>query len=81
MQIYVGKKKSKVKRALKELKGFQKVFIDKGATKSFEIFIKCSDLSYYDETISNWNFEKGKYIIYIGNSSNNISKEIEITIK
>ena len=81
VQVYIGKKKSKVKRALKELKGFQKVFVDKGATNSFEILIKCSDLSYYDEAISNWNLEKGKYIIYIGNASNSISKEIEISIK
>jgi beta-glucosidase len=81
VQVYIGKKKSKVKRALKELKGFHKVFVEKGDTKSFEILIKCSDLSYYDETISNWNLEKGNYIIYIGNASNSISKKIEISIK
>ena len=81
VQIYIGKKKSKVKRALKELKGFQKVFVEKGGTKSVEIIIKCSDLSYYDETISNWNLEKGNYIIYIGNASNSISKEIQISVK
>lgn len=81
VQIYLGKKKSKVKRALKELKGFQKVFVKEGENESFDILIKCSDLAYYDETISNWSLEKGNYIIYVGNASNNISKEIEISIK
>ncbi|SFS52673.1 beta-glucosidase family protein [Lutibacter maritimus] len=81
VQVYVGKSKSKVKRALKELKGFQKVTVLKGGTESVEILINTNDLSFYDESISNWNLEKGDYLIYVGNASNNISKEIKITIK
>lgn len=81
VQVYVGKSKSKVKRALKELKGFEKVFVEKGTSKEVEITINCNDLSFYDETISNWNLEKGGYVIYVGNASNSISKELKITIK
>ena len=70
VQVYLGKVNSKVKRAVKELKGFKKV----------DISIEVNKLAFYDETISNWNIEKGDYIIYIGNASDNILKEIIITV-
>ena len=67
-------------RAEKELKGFEKVQVKKGENDTFKISIDTNSLSYYDETISNWNLEKGDYMIYVGNSSANISKKIKITI-
>ncbi|WP_281298163.1 beta-glucosidase family protein [Flavobacterium limnophilum] len=81
VQVYVGKLNSKVNRAEKELKGFQKIEVKKGENAAASISIDVNSLSFYDESISNWNLEKGDYIIYIGNSSNNISKKIKITIK
>ncbi len=81
VQVYIGKSNSKVKRAEKELKGFQKVEVKKGENNTVKISIDTNSLSFYDESISNWNLEKGEYLIYIGNSSNNISKKIKITIK
>jgi beta-glucosidase len=81
VQVYIGKLNSKVSRAQKELKGFQKVEIKKGENNSIKISIDTNSLSFYDESISNWNLEKGDYMIYIGNSSTNIFKKIKITIK
>jgi beta-glucosidase len=81
VQAYIGKLNSKVSRAEKELKGFEKVEVKKGENGTFKISIDTNSLSFYDETISNWNLEKGDYMIYVGNSSTNISKKIKITIK
>ncbi|WP_196781421.1 beta-glucosidase family protein [Flavobacterium sufflavum] len=81
VQVYIGKLNSKVKRAEKELKGFQKIAVKKGSTAAVSISIDVNSLSFYDESISNWNLEKGDYLIYVGNSSNTISKKIKITIK
>ncbi|MFI0430471.1 beta-glucosidase [Mariniflexile sp. HMF6888] len=81
VQVYVGKLNSKVNRAEKELKGFQKIAVKKGENIDVQISINVNSLSFYDESISNWNLEKGDYLIYIGNASNNISKKIKITIK
>jgi beta-glucosidase len=81
VQVYIGKLNSKVSRAEKELKGFQKVEVKKGENGTFKISIDTNNLSFYDETISNWNLEKGDYMIYIGNSSTNISKKIKTTIR
>jgi len=80
VQVYVGKPKSSVKRAIKELKGFQKISMQKGAVEAVEISININDLVFYDESISDWNLEKGVYVIYVGNAANNISKEIKMNI-
>jgi beta-glucosidase len=81
VQVYIGKLNSKVSRAEKELKGFQKLEVKKGENSTFKISIETNSLSFYDETISNWNLEKGDYMIYIGISSSNISKKIKISIQ
>lgn len=81
VQVYIGKMFSKVARAEKELKGFQKLAVKKAGNATFSILIDPNSLSFYDETITNWNLETGDYLIYIGNSSSNISKKIRITIK
>ncbi|WP_407925221.1 beta-glucosidase [Flavivirga rizhaonensis] len=81
IQVYIGKPKSKVKRALKELKGFKKIVLKKSISQSVEISINVNDLAFYDENISDWNLEKGNYIAYIGNASNNISKTIKFEVE
>ena len=81
VQVYIGKPKSKVKRALKELKGFKKVNLKPSEETNLNIDIPISSLAFYDETISNWNLEKGEYIVYVGNASNNISKKLNVTIQ
>lgn len=81
IQVYVGKPESEVKRAVKELKGFLKVNLDKGETKNAEIDINVRNLAYYDETISDWKIEKGTYTIYVGTASDSIKKKINIEIR
>jgi beta-glucosidase len=81
VQVYIGKSKSKVRRALKELKGFSKIFVKAGTKETISIAIDVSKLAYYDEVTNDWNLEKGDYVLYVGNASNNISKEIKFTIK
>lgn len=80
VQVYVGKPNSKVNRALKELKGFSKVFLDKGEKKSVSVSLDLSKLAFYNESISNWELETGDYEIYVGNASNHISEKLKVRI-
>jgi beta-glucosidase len=80
VQVYVGKEKSKVERAKKELKGFKKVEVPSNEYVEVNINIPIKELAYYDENSASWKIEKGDYIIYIGNSSRAIDKEIKIKI-
>ena len=80
VQVYIGKKYSKIKRAKKELKGFKKVGVSSNELIELNINIDVKELAYYDQKSASWKVEKGNYIIYVGNGSRNITKEIEITI-
>ncbi|NNK81855.1 MAG: glycosyl hydrolase [Flavobacteriaceae bacterium] len=80
IQVYVGKPNSKVKRALKELKGFDKIKLQSGEETISNIKIPVNSLAFYNETFSDWEVEKGEYIVYIGNASDNILKELKIVI-
>jgi beta-glucosidase len=80
LQVYVGKPDSKVDRALKELKGFQKIMVKSGEQEIVTIPIAIDDLAFYDESIGNWHLEKGEYIVYLGTASDQIIGELSIGI-
>ncbi|MCU4155621.1 glycoside hydrolase family 3 C-terminal domain-containing protein [Carboxylicivirga sp. A043] len=81
VQVYVGKPKSKIKRSVKELKGFNKIYLEAGESKTVTIEIPVEKLKFYDETVSDWSLEQGNYVIYIGNASDNILNKQKINIK
>ena len=80
-QLYVSDPVCSVLRPEKELKAFEKVFLQPGETKTIELDVKVADLAFYDEAKKAWNVEAGDFILQIGNSSRNISKSVKISIK
>ncbi len=81
VQVYAGKTKSIVERPMKELKGFVKLYVDKQSATTGQISIDTDKLVYYDESLKNWQLEKGDYVIYVGNSSDHIQQSLKISIK
>jgi len=80
-QLYVSDPVCSVLRPEKELKAFEKVFLQPGETKTIELDVKVADLAFYDEAKKAWNVEAGDFILQLGNSSRNISKSVKISIK
>jgi beta-glucosidase len=72
VQVYVSKPDSRVRRAPKELKGFQAIEIAAGATAEVTIRIKRNDLAYWEERVDGWIVEGGVYTIQVGSSSRDI---------
>ncbi|MFX1453705.1 MAG: beta-glucosidase, partial [Promethearchaeota archaeon] len=68
-QLYVGYENSSIDRPVKDLKGFGKVSLAPGETKTLSIKLKAKDLAYYDINSKNWVIEKIEYILYLGPSS------------
>lgn len=79
-QIYVRPVDSKVFKAEKELKGFEKVFLKKGEEKEIEIVLSDDAFCHYDIASSSWKTESGKYEILVGSSSRDIRlvKPVEV---
>lgn len=81
-QVYVRTPESPayLQRPIKRLKGFKRVTIPAGQTKTVSVDIDCSDLWFWDTENKRITFDKGKYIFEIGSSSKNIKGEVEATM-
>lgn len=81
IQLYVGKKKSRVDRATKELKGFAKVTVDPGVSQEIEMELSVADWAYYDEKLGDWKVEKGSYQIYVGRAADDIAEVLTVKVQ
>lgn len=81
VQLYVSDPKSSVMRPDKELKGFQKVFLQPGESKTVRFSLNKEDLSYFDAERHEWVAEPGVFVAKIGASSGDIRKSIKFNFK
>ena len=81
VQLYIAAKDSKVARPVKELKAFQKVYLQPGETRNVTLSIGADALSYYDEATSQWRADAGKYEALIGTASNKLSTNYAFQLK
>ncbi|MGN0247143.1 MAG: glycoside hydrolase family 3 C-terminal domain-containing protein [Lachnospiraceae bacterium] len=72
VELYVADKESTVIRPLKELKGFDKVLLQPGETKTVTITLDWRAFAYYEPKMKDWNVETGEFEILIGKSSEEI---------
>lgn len=75
VQLYVSDPKSGEPRPVKELKGFDKVHLKPGETKTVTLHLTRDDFMYFSGKKRKWVFEKGDYIIRVGASSQDIRLE------
>ena len=68
VQMYIRDLVSSVTRPVKELKGFQKVFLDPGKKKIVRLEITPESLAFYDIDMK-YTVEPGEFEIMVGNSS------------
>lgn len=71
VQLYIRDLFGKVVRPVKELKGFQKVFIKKGENKTVTFNLTPENLKFYDDDL-NFDWESGEFDIMIGTDSQNV---------
>ena len=79
VQLYIHDVKSSIDRPVKELKGFQKVFLEPGESKTVSITVDVNALKFYDESISDWRAEKGDFEALVGNASDNITAKVKFS--
>lgn len=78
VQLYVRDLVGSVTRPVRELKGFQKVEIKKGATKSVTFKLEVEDLKFYNYDL-NFVAEPGTFEVFVGtNSDTTMKAEFEL---
>ena len=72
VQLYVQDDESSVIRPLRELKGFEKVALEPGETKTVSFTLDKRAFAYYNTDISDWYVESGDFTIYAARSSRDL---------
>ena len=80
VQLYVKNFIGLENRPEKELKNFDKVFLEPGETKTVCMELCFRSFAYYNETLKDWFVESGTYGILIGASSRDIRCSSDIKI-
>ena len=80
VELYVGALHPKVSRPVKELKGFDKVWLKQGETKTATFQLDESAFSFYDVPNKQWTAAPGAYDILIGSSSSDIKAKGQFTL-
>ncbi|MDR3184098.1 MAG: glycoside hydrolase family 3 C-terminal domain-containing protein [Prevotellaceae bacterium] len=80
-QLYIRDIKSTEERPEKELKGFEKLWLDAGETKTVEILLAEDAFTYFSEKRNKWVFEKGEFDFLVGKSSQDIILHKTVSLK
>jgi len=72
VQLYISDTKASVEREVKSLKGFARVSLKAGESKTVSFKIDKSALSFYDADAKKWVAEPGEFEVLIGASSRDI---------
>lgn len=81
VQMYVKHVNSLVARPKEELKGFRRVMLAAGETKTIRLPLKAEALAYWDEPQHRWVVEAGTVNVMIGSSSADLKLEKTIEVK
>ena len=81
VQLYISDEESYLERPVKELKGFKKVYLEPGETKTVEFVIEPDMLKFFDDAKHDWVLEKGKFTAFVGASSRDIRSEVSFEVR
>lgn len=81
VQLYIRDVESSLPRPVKELKGFEKLYLEPGQSATVEFEISADALKFYDDSIADWKLEKGAFIALIGSASDDIRTSVQFAVK
>lgn len=81
VQLYISDPECSVDRPEKELKGFEKVWLEPGETKTVSITIDESALCFFDESAHAWVAEPGEFVARVGAASDDIRTTVKFNLK
>lgn len=76
VQLYVSDVESSVERPVKELKGFEKVYLQPGESRKVQFTLDRRALSFFDADSHAWVAEPGEFRALVGTSSEDIREEV-----
>ena len=81
VQLYVNDAEASVERPVRELKGFQKVYLQPGEARKLSFTVTPADLSFFDADNHAWKLEPGDFHILLGTSSEDLPIDLLLIVK
>ncbi len=81
VQLYVGRRGGEVLRPLRELRGFEKIWLEPGETKAVTFSLDERAFAYFDEEAGDWRIEAGAYEIAVGTSARDMVSGVKLSLK
>jgi len=78
VQCYVHDEEASVPRPYRELKAFQKVFLEPGESATVTLELDPASFAFWDVDADAWTVEPGRFRLLLGNSSQNVQKELDV---
>lgn len=76
-QVYVGDPSARVDRPTKELKRFQRIYLSPGQTRHLRFTLDRRSLAYWDVATHGWKVDPGRFVVYVGDSSDHVPLQAE----
>ena len=80
VQVYVSKPDAKIFRPMQELKGFARVRLEAGESRTVAIPLDDKAFRYWNDPAGRWAVEGGSYTVRVGASSEDIRLEGTVTV-
>lgn len=80
-QIYVADKYPKVKKPAKELKAFEKLYLEPGETREVTLILEKDAFAYYDEESHSFRSDAGSYMLLLAKNADEVVDVTEIEFK
>ena len=80
VQLYVRDPNPKVEKAVRELKGFTKVFLQPGQSQTVSLPLSPRDFAWCDTKAQGWRVDAGRYQIEVGDSSRNLTARAALQV-
>jgi beta-glucosidase len=80
-EVFVGEQHPKIARPVKELKGFVRVELKPGETRTVTVNLDPRAFSYYDVKSKQWTADSGEFDILVGASSQQIELQGKVNWK
>ena len=80
-QIYVADKCPKIKKAAKELKAFEKIYLEAGEAREVSLILERDAFTYFDEESHGFKADAGSYMLLLAKNADEIVDITEIEFK
>ncbi|MGH9405280.1 MAG: glycoside hydrolase family 3 C-terminal domain-containing protein [Terriglobia bacterium] len=80
-ELYIGDPSAKAPRPVRELKGFERVFLNPGEAREVTFNLNRRSLAYWDTGTKGWKVDPGKFMVYAGDSSENVPLRAAFTVR